>query len=435
MTGAAPPSGPEGFDPLSQEFMADPYPMLARARHEQPVFFYAPLALWVVTRYDDIVRVVGDFETFSSRAIGVVPPPPDIAELVPTELMDEAFIGLDPPTHTVSRKNANKAFTRGAVEQLEGPMGTIAGELLDDLHERASCDLVKDYCYPYTLRVIVRMLGMPEQDIPLFSQWSESMFALMSPADADAVEKGPPKPMDEEEARMHWLRIAEGRAYYTRVVEERRAEPREDMVTAMIQARDEDGQPALSSERIVTHITELIAAGSDTTANLMAQMTILFDANPKQREAVLADPALMGNAVDEALRRRGTAPGAFRITTRAVELGGVEIPARAMIWLVYISAGHDEQHFADPRAFDVRRANAEKHLSLGRGRHKCMGAPLARLAARVGMNALLARMPDIRVVPDQKLTYKPAMTVLPLESLLVEWDLPKASVQPQRSRR
>jgi cytochrome P450 len=413
------------FDPLSQEFLADPYPVLEQARRERPVFFYEPLQLWVVTRYDDIVRAVGDFETFSSRAIGVVPPPPDIADRVPTELMDEAFIGLDPPQHTVSRKNANKAFTRGIVERLEGPMREIAAELLDGLVARGGCDLVNDYCYPYTLRVIVGMLGMPEQDIPRFLEWSESMFALMSPADADAdaEEKGPSKPMDEQEARMHWLRIAEGREYYTRVVEEHRAEPREDMITAMIEARDDDGRPALPTGRIVTHITELIAAGNDTTANLMAQMTMLFDENPEQRRAVIEDPSLMANAVDEALRRRGTAPGAFRITTRPVELGGVEIPARSMVWLVYISAGHDEQHFPDPRAFDVRRENAEKHLSLGRGRHKCMGAPLARLGARIGMNALLERIPDIRIAPDQQLTYRPAMTVLPLESLQVEWDV------------
>jgi cytochrome P450 len=338
--------------------------------------------------------------------------------------MDEAFIGLDPPEHTVSRKNANKAFTRGIVEQLEAPMGEIAAELLDGMLARGGCDLVQDYCYPYTLRVIVRMLGMPAEDIPRFSQWSESMFALMSPADADAAEKGPSKPMDEEESRLHWLRIAEGREYYTRVVEERRAEPRDDMITAMIQARDEEGRPALPTGRIVTHITELIAAGNDTTANLMAQMTMLFDANPEQRRAVLEEPALMANAVDEALRRRGTAPGAFRITTRPVQLGNVEIPARAMVWLVYISAGHDEDHFPDPTVFDVRRENADKHLSLGRGRHKCMGAPLARLGARVGMTALLQRIPDIRVVPNQELTYRPAMTVLPLESLLVEWDPP-----------
>jgi cytochrome P450 len=419
--GATPPTMP-GFDPLSQGFLADPYPTLERARRENPVFFYEPLSLWVVTRYEDIVTVVGDFETFSSRAIGVVPPPADLAGRVPADLMDEAFIGLDPPVHTVSRKNANKAFTRGLVEEQEGPMRRIADELIDGFLGRGECDLVNDYCYPYTLRVIVGMLGLPEEDLPRFRAWSEAMFALMSPADADAEDKGPPKPMSEEEARRNWLAVAEGRAYYTALVEERRANPGDDLITAMIEATDGDGNPALPTNRIVTHLTELIAAGNDTTANLMAQMTMLFDAAPDQRAAVLADMSLMANAVDEGLRRRGTAPGAFRITTREVELGGVHIPARSMVWLVYISAGHDEDHFPDPRRFDVRRPNADKHLSLGRGRHKCMGAPLARLGARVGMERLLTRIPDVRVVPGQELTYSPAMTVLPLHSLRVEWD-------------
>lgn len=413
-----------GFDPLSQEFLSDPYPILERARRENPVFYYEPLSLWVVTRYDDIVTVVGDFETFSSRAIGAVPPPADIADQVPADLMNEAFIGLDPPVHTVSRKNANKAFTRGMVDQLEGPMRRIADELIDDLIARGGCDLMSDYCYPFTLRVIVGMLGLPEEDIPRFRAWSEAMFALMSPADADAEDKGPAKPMSEDEARGHWLSIAEGRAYYTALVEARRANPRDDLITAMVAATDDEGNPALPTNRIVTHVTELIAAGNDTTANLMGQMTMLFDAAPDQRAAVLEDMSLMANAVDEALRRRGTAPGAFRITTREVELGGVAIPARSMVWLVYISAGHDEEHFPEPRRFDVRRANADKHLSLGRGRHKCMGAPLARLGGRIGMERLLTRIPDIRVVPGQELTYSPAMTVLPLHSLLVEWDPP-----------
>jgi cytochrome P450 len=336
--------------------------------------------------------------------------------------MDEAFIGLDPPAHTVSRKNANKAFTRGMVEQLEAPMREISQQLLDGIVERGSCDLIAEYCYPYTLRVIVRMLGLPEEDIPRFGAWSEAMFALMSPADADAEDKGPAKPMSEGEARRHWLAIAEGRAYYARLVEERRREPRQDLITAMVEARDDEGRPALGTNRLVTHITEMIAAGNDTTANLMAQMTMLFDEFPEQRRAVLEDPSLMANAVDEALRRRGTAPGAFRITTGAVELGGVEIPGRAIVWLVYISAGHDEEHFPEPRSFDVRRANADKHLSLGRGRHKCMGAPLARLGGRVGMQSLLERIPDVHAVPGQTLTYRPAMTVLQLDSLLVEWD-------------
>jgi len=136
---------------------------------------------------------------------------------------------------------------------------------------------------------------------------------------------------------------------------------------------------------------------------------------------LLSPSALMENAVEEGLRRRGTSPGLFRITTRDVELGGTTIPARSLVWLVYVSAGHDESTFDDPRKFDIHRPNADKHMSFGRGRHMCMGAPLARLEARAGLEELFRRIPDIRVIPDQKLVYEPVMTVLTLRNLLTEW--------------
>jgi hypothetical protein len=129
----------------------------------------------------------------------------------------------------------------------------------------------------------------------------------------------------------------------------------------------------------------------------------------------------MANAVEEGLRRRGSAPGHFRIATRDVEVAGTPIPKGSLLWLVYISAGHDEQHFPSPRSFDVHRDNAERHLAFGRGRHMCMGAPLARLMARVGLQTLYERIPALRVVPDQRLEYLPNLTVLTLKRLDVAW--------------
>jgi cytochrome P450 len=148
---------------------------------------------------------------------------------------------------------------------------------------------------------------------------------------------------------------------------------------------------------------------------------MFFDEDPEQFAEVKRDPSLMTNAVEEGLRKRGTSPGLFRITTRDVEIGGTTIPKGSLVWLVYISAGHDESLFDDPTRFDVHRPNADKHMSFGRGRHMCMGAPLARLETRVGLNVLFERIPDIRVVPDQDLVYLPVMTVLTLESLMTEW--------------
>ncbi len=411
----------EGFDPLGEEFLSDPYPILERARREAPVFYYPDMNFWVITREEDLVTAVNDFETFSSRAIGTTAPPPDLAGRVPPNLLNESFIALDPPTHTVSRKNANKAFTRGRIAALEGDIERIAHELIDGFVERGSCDLMQDYCYPLSLHVIVELLGMDPADMPKFRQWTEDMFAVMAPVDANDPDAVATKPMSDEERALRWGNMVEAFEYYTALVEDRVRHPQDDLVSAMVQVKDDEGAPAINVERVITHIMELVAAGNDTTANLMGHMAMYFADEPAQLAEAQADPALMENAVEEGLRRRGTSPGLFRITTRDVEIGGTVIPARSLVWLVYVSAGHDER-FPEPRKFDIHRENADKHMSFGRGRHKCMGAPLARLEARVGLNVLYERIPDLRIVPDQRLTYEPVLTVLTLQSLLAEWN-------------
>jgi Cytochrome P450 len=176
--------------------------------------------------------------------------------------------------------------------------------------------------------------------------------------------EGPVKPMPDDERRRRWEGLAGAWAYHGALVDDRRARPRDD-----------------------------------TTANLMAHMVMAFDERPDALAAVRADPALWDNAVEEGLRRRGSAPGHFRIATRDVEVAGTEIPRGSLLWLVYISAGHDEGHFPDPRRFDPRRENAKQHLAFGRGRHMCTGAPLARLVARIGLETLYDRLPGLRVVP------------------------------------
>lgn len=412
----------EGFDPLSPEFLADPYPMLARARREAPVFYHPGMDLWVITRHDDLVTAVNDFETFSSRATGVVPPPADLAPRVPRNLMNHAFISIDPPEHTVSRKNINRGFTRGRVAALEPDITEIAHALIDGFTAAGACDLMRDYCYPLSLEVIIRLLGMPPGDAPRFRQWTEDMFSLMGPVDANDPDATTTKPMAEDERRRRWTNMAQAYEYYTAFVEERIANPGDDLTSALVQLTDDEGRPAISPERISTHIMELVAAGNDTTANLMGFMVRFFDADREQLDAVREDPALMENAVEEGLRRRGTSPGLFRITTRDVEIGGTVIPKGALVWLVYVSAGHDEALFTDPERFDVRRENAGKHMSFGRGRHMCMGAPLARLEARIGLNVLYERIPSLRVVANQSFSYDAVMTVVAMKSLLVEWD-------------
>jgi cytochrome P450 len=413
----------EGFDPYSEEFLRDPYPILERARRECPVFYYPAMDYWVITRYDDVAQAVGDHATYSSAVWRTVPRPPEFADRVPENLMGVSFINLDPPEHTVSRKNANRAFTRKLVAEQAPHIRRIANATIDAFIADGRCDLMQQFCYPVSLRTIVGLLGLPEADMPRFRQWTEDMFSLMTPGGRDA-DDSTAKPMDRAEVLERYAGVAEAYEYYSAYVEARRSEPADDLTTRMVHATDERGEPVLDTERIVVHMIELTAAGHDTTANLIGNTVILFDRHPDQLDAVRRDPALLENAVEESLRRRATSPRMFRITTRDVELSGVRIPAGSAVCLQFGAANHDEARFEDPRAFDVRRPNADEHFAFGRGRHFCMGAPLARLEAQIALEVLIERIPDLRVVAGQDLGYIPVTTLDTFLHLQVRWERP-----------
>src|SRR5262249_44067723 len=161
--------------------------------------------------------------------------------------------------HTVSRKNANKAFTPKRVVEMESVIQEVADELIDSFAANGHCDLMQEYCYPLSLRVIVRMLGLPESDMQLFRQWTEDLFSVMSPGAADDPTAGGARPMPEAELLERWGRVAEAYAYYKRFVEERRANPTGDLTSAMVAARNEDGTPAMSTDAVICHMIELTA--------------------------------------------------------------------------------------------------------------------------------------------------------------------------------
>jgi cytochrome P450 len=410
----------EGFDPFEPEHLADPYPMFRRAQRECPVFYYPPMNFWMVTRYDDVAEVLRDIETFSSRVWRVVPRPDAFADRLPANLMANAFINLDPPQHTVSRRAANRAFTRGLVAGLEPDIRRICHELIDTFESSAGCDLMAEFCYPLSLRVIVKMLGLPEADMPLFRQWTEDMFSLMSPAAPG--DDSTSKPMAPDEVHERYGRIAEAYEYYRGIVEARRARPTDDLTSAMVHTVADDGTPAMPTDRIVIHMLELTAAGNDTTANNIANMVQFFDRNPDQLAALRADPSLVDGAIEEGLRLRAASPTMFRLTTREVELSGVRIPTGSVVCVNLGAANHDPQRFTDPSAFDILRGNADAHFAFGKGRHFCLGAPLARLETRVALETLYGRLGAISVVPDQDQGYLPVVTLDSRLHMQVRWE-------------
>jgi hypothetical protein len=197
--------------------------------------------------------------------------------------------------------------------------------------------------------------------------------------------------------------------------------PGDDIISEICQATDREGHQMFDVERLATHMTEFLFGGTDTTANTIGTAVRLLDTRPTVRAEVLADPSLASGVIEEVLRCDAPSIGIWKKTTREAEVGGYTIPADSVVYLLTLAANHDETVFSDPSVFDIHRANPDDHLTFGKGRHFCLGAPLARLEARVGLQVLYDRIPDIRVVPNTVYEYQPTAIVRVLERLPVVW--------------
>ncbi len=400
------------FDPASQEYNADPFPLFERARREQPIFFAEEFGCWVITRFDDITRVLMDFETFNNSTLADAPVPEAFQDRVPAGFFAKSFNALDPPEHSPVRKLGQGGFTRGRMNAMEGTIKEMADDLIDGFVGDGSADLISQFSHDLAQRTIGRLLDFPEEQIPRLKQLAEDLPRVFT----DHLTPMPPAERDER-----WERVAALRQDFKELIRERRANPGDDFVSMLVSAKTDDGEPFLNDERVATHMTEMVFAGTDTTANLITSMVLLLDASPEARAAVQRDPSLMEQAVEEGLRRRGTVNGVFRYCTRDAEVGGVTIPAGSRVYAALASGSQDEAQFPSPQTFELGRGNSSSHLAFGKGRHLCMGAPLARVEAVAGLQTLYARIPELRVRPGQELRYEPVILSVMLKSLWVEW--------------
>jgi cytochrome P450 len=406
----------EGFEPLSPEFLRDPYIFFERARREAPVFFHPgpPAPFWVLTRYDDCLRVLSDPEAFSSRVLGNVEIPEQYRDQLPDDYFKHIVKALDPPEHTPVRKLLQKGFRRPRMLAMEDEVQQRADALVDDLLPRGGCDLMKDFAKPMTLLTLLGHLGLPDDDLDAVVQLGDDLLALFT----DGV-----NPMEPEVRAATWERFMAIGGQYERIAAERAELPDDEDTLAMLaHTTGEDGCPVRSHQQLGLDIIVLLTAGMDTTANLICEVVKLLEDNPDQREELRADPSLIPQAVEEGLRWRGSSMGQMRLTTQEVEIGGHPVPAGSLVWAALASANHDEDRFPDPRRFDIHRENATEHLGFGKGTHFCVGAPLGRLEARIAIETLLERIPSLRV-PSQEIQYVPSLGVtVNLVGMQVEWD-------------
>ncbi len=391
---------------------ANPYPLFAHSRRECPVFYSPATGAWVVTRYDDIAAIAHDTERFSSahanKSTQELPPEAmAIKKLVHAEV--PGLVDCDPPQHTRFRKLTNQAFTVPRVRAMEPAIRVTATELIDEFARDGRADLVKQFGMPLPLFTVMRVLGLPDHDAPLIRTWSVDYNR----------ERSPSLPLDERLQYTHG--VAALRFYLASAVEARRARPREDTITHLVQA-EADGEK-LSTWEIVSIAHQLVFAGHETTIGLIGCMLHHLLMEPDRWQAVRDNPDLIPKAVEEALRREGPVTGMFRTTTQPVDIGGVSIPKGARIQLMFASGSHDEKYFEDPERFDLYRENVSDHMSFGVERHFCIGAPLARVVGRIALETLAQRLPRLRLVPGQKVEFARSALFHARTNLEVEWDV------------
>jgi cytochrome P450 len=402
------------YDPLTVAAAEDPQPWLSAARAAAPVFHHEPLDLYVVTRHADILAVLRDPATFSSRYANKFKPmdSPALRAAFPHGHPGlRAMTLTDPPAHSRIRRLANVALTPAAVARTEAAMRRRCARLVDGFAADGEADLMARYSSPMTVLMITDLAGLPESlDLDLH-RWAQDYFAMTlgAPPLTDAAEQA----IADRAVRMT--------AFLTDFVEQRRDTPRDDLVSALLAARTPEGDAALTTAEVIAVLNSLLVAGVETTAVFVPMLLRELLGHPEQWAALRGDPTLLPAAVEEGLRHRSTARGVRRTATRDTEIAGVPIPAGKDVFLTYASANHDEAVFEDPGRFDIHRARADRHLSFGKGIHYCIGAPLARLQSVVAVRTVLDRLPGLRLV-DREVEWLPHMTLPRPARVRFAWD-------------
>ncbi len=374
------------YDPTAPDFQEDPYPLFRRLRDESPAYHNEALRFWALSRYEDVRDAAADHATFANAVEHYPDPEGDPSELMPRWMMDFGLFYMDPPRHDHLRRLVSRTFTPSRVTRLEPVIRDLARGLLRDVAERGRAEIVHDYAAPLATQVIGALLGVPEADRWQFRLWAEK------------IEQRDPDTPEDVAAKEQAETIDAIRAYMRSLVAERRATPRDDLLSALVQAGE--GDERLADEQVVDLGYQLMIAGNDTTAAMISNGALRLAEFPDQRRLLLDEPGWMANAVEEMTRYDSpTVQSPPRITTRTIERHGRFIPAGSAVVLIWMSANHDERQYPEPGRFDVTR-KLGRHMGFGHGLHVCLGAHLARLEGRIAFEELLRAMPDYAIEGD-----------------------------------
>ncbi|GAA4797974.1 cytochrome P450 [Actinomycetospora chlora] len=384
---------PAHADLLGAEAVADPYPLLAALREHDPVHWSARYRSWFVTRHDDVLAALRD-ERFSSDRIApyrrakLDGPDADPAVRAAFGVLEGWMVFKDEPDHKRLRRLVSRAFTPRSVTGMTATVEEVAHELLDAVHAAGTgtVDLIGDYAYPLTASVIADMLGVPRADREQFKDWSDQITGLVFGGMGDPSRYA-----------VGARGMTELTAYLSDLVRDHERHPADDLISAMISARDD--RDALTHDEVIATGILLLFAGHETTTNLIGSGLLALLTHPEQLRLLGERPDLVGGAVEEALRYDGPAKTVARVMGEDVELRGRHLRRGERVFLSPSAANRDPAVFPDPDTFDITREKAGQ-LGFGIGMHFCLGAPLARLEAAIAIPAALARLPGLRLTGE-----------------------------------
>ncbi|MBO6700962.1 MAG: cytochrome P450 [Pseudomonadales bacterium] len=380
------------INPMHPEVLKSPWMMNRRLRKEAPVFQDPNSGIFFISRYEDVVKMAMDHETFSSRMLTPSRALTATADKEIQEVVESGYPNVptmlteDPPAQRRYRKFVDGAFSPKALKALEPYIESLSNELIDNFIDDGKCEFLSDFGVPLPLRVIVSQLGAPEEDLPLFRKWTDAFIGNLS------------QQLDRDGLLQAAKDMVEFQHYFVERMEERRAEPQDDILSKVVNASF-DGEKPLDNAECLSMLSQILVAGNETTSATLTEGIWLLIQNPDQYELIKNDPSedMISRFVEESLRYSSPSSNMFRRTTKDVEMHGITIPENSVLFARFASANQDSERFPEPEKFNLMRDNLREQVAFGKGVHHCLGAALSRREMNVGFKVIFERMENFRL--------------------------------------
>jgi cytochrome P450 len=409
---------PEDVNLLDKDVQECPYQAYAVLREQAPVYKDPRTGFYVVTKYDDLKEVLRNYDLYTRDISGTYDKTVESKragywrnpEAVRAVFREKGWpqvdsFGREPPTHGELRRYIDPSFTAGRIKKSEHKIVELIEELIDAFIDDGEVEFVNQFCVPLPMHVIADRLGLPKEDLPKLKAWSQDQFIAMSQG------------LSEEEEIACATRLTEFQHYLVEKFEEKRRNPQEDIISDLVTARNDQGEPLSTIELLGTTFA-LNIGGNETTTNSIAAGMLMLMQQPDKMAELRADRSLLKNFIEEIIRLETPVQSLFRIARKDSVLRGVFIPKNAIIDMRFGAANRDPDEFENPDEMDLHRKSPGKHMAYGTAHHHCIGAPLARQEMLLAFGILLDRLGDIRLTPGRNdFTHHPHFALRGLKHL------------------